>query len=307
MEILKACPLCHSDKIKFVLKTKDFTYPKKNEYFTFSQCRDCQAIFQSKRPSVNQIKDYYQEDYQPYKDDYSILVRWFIKLRTLLEIKKYNRLLKNKDSPGGVKVLEIGCARGKYIKSLRDWGGYQVIGVEIDKKSSEYAQKEHNLEVRCGELLSQNFPANNFDIVIMNHVLEHLYNPLETLKEVHRILRPRGLLLVRTPDSDVIERKLFGKYWSPYEAPRHIILFSKSILRKILSSLDFRFIEVSNEKSPNNIILSIKNYLIDKELSKKIINFFSINNYLLLMLFLPFSFLLGLFRQSGRLTLICYK
>ena len=141
----------------------------------------------------------------------------------------------------------------------------------------------------------------------MNHVLEHLYNPLETLKEVHRILRPRGLLLVRTPDSDVIERKLFGKYWSPYEAPRHIILFSKSILRKILSSLDFRFIEVSNEKSPNNIILSIKNYLIDKELSKKIINFFSINNYLLLMLFLPFSFLLGLFRQSGRLTLICYK
>ena len=307
MEILKNCPICHSRQIRFVSKIKDFTNSEEKEDFVFSQCQDCRILFQSKRPSVNEIKEYYREDYQPYKNDYNLLVRWFIKSRTLLEIKKYNKLLKIRDNFNQVRVLEIGCAKGEYLKSLRDWRGYQVIGLEIDKKSVEYAKKEYSLDVRGGELLSQNFPTNNFDIVIMNHVLEHLYNPLEMLKEIYRILRPEGLLVIKTPDFEVMERKFFKNYWFPYEAPRHIILFSESILKKTLSLLGFRLIKSTHEKTPNNIILSIKNYLIDKELSKKLINFFSINNYLLLVLFLPLGFLLGLFGQSGRLILICAK
>uniref|UniRef100_A0A6H1ZU25 Putative methyltransferase n=1 Tax=viral metagenome TaxID=1070528 RepID=A0A6H1ZU25_9ZZZZ len=215
------------------------------------------------------------------------------------EIQKYNKT--------SMKMLDVGCSFGKYIKDMRDYGGFSVTGVELNEEMCKIGREKFGLDIRQGDLLKQNFDNSSFDIVIMSHIIEHLYNPRETVEEVYRILSSNGLVLIRTPNTATLEIKIFGKYWFPFDAPRHIVLFNEKNLRLLLSQFGFTTRKVIYEKTPNNIILSIKNYLIDKKHHKAIIDFFSLNNYFLLALFTPISFILGLLKTSGRITILAQK
>ena len=301
MEKLSDCPICHSENIKFILRTGDFS-ALKDEIFVFSECRDCKIIFLSERPEKEEADKYYHQDYQPYAARYNYLTELFIKWRTLREIDVFKKLNKNIK-----EVLEVGCSFGKYLKDLRDWGNFNVVGVEISQNMAQKGQEEFNLEIKAGELLEYDFGSNRFDLIIMSHVIEHLYNSQETLKEIFKILNPQGLFLIKTPNFETIERKIFNKYWIVYEAPRHVIIFSERTLSKLLEKSGFKILKVHYEKTPNNIILSIRNLLIAKNFSRTIVNFFNLNNYLLLFLFSPVSFILGLFKISGRIVVIAQK
>ena len=301
MEKLSDCPICHSENIKFVSRTRDFS-DSKDELFVFSKCLDCKVFFLSERPKKEEAGKYYRQDYQPYFAHYNYLTELFIKWRTSREIRIYKKLNKNIK-----EVLEIGCSFGKYLKDLRDRGNFNVTGVEISQEMAQKGKEEFDLEIKAGELLECNFDSNRFDLIIMSHVIEHLYNSQETLKEAFKILNPKGLILIKTPNFETIERKIFGKYWSVYEAPRHVAIFSRKTIRELLEKNSFKILKIYYEKTPNNIISSIKNFLTDKNFNRRIINFFNLNNYFLLFLFLPVSFVLGLFKTSGRIVVIAQK
>ena len=104
MEKLSHCPICHGENIKFVLRTRDFS-DSKDEFFVFSECRDCGIFFLSKRPLKEEAGKYYHQNYQPYAVRYNYLTELFIKWRTLREIDVFKKLNKNIK-----EVLEIGCS-----------------------------------------------------------------------------------------------------------------------------------------------------------------------------------------------------
>lgn len=301
MEEIINCPICNSNNIKKNIILRDY-YNNGQEYFTYSLCQDCRNVFLSNRPSSNEISKYYSNNYQPYLGQYNPLVRWFIEHRTSSEIKLFNKFNANVKN-----VLEIGCAYGQYLKDLRDMAGYEVTGVEMDAECCQRGREEYNIDIKLGKLFDAAFPNDSFDLVIMNHVIEHLYNPKETIKEINRILRKDGLVSIKTPQLESMERKWFGKYWMPYEAPRHLFIFSAGTLSQLLENNGYKIVKVIYEKTPNNIILSFRSTLIDKKYPKWLIDFFNINNYFLLALFTPVSFLLGTIKQSGRMVVIAQK
>lgn len=124
------------------------------------------------------------------------------------------------------KALDIGCGIGNYLRILREFG-WEVYGIEPSEKAAKTGREKFGLNVRSGTLLDHRFPDDYFHFISMNHVLEHLYNPVEVLTEAKRILNPDGMILIRTPNMDSFGYKRFGKNWGPLETPRHLIIYQQ--------------------------------------------------------------------------------
>src|SRR5438067_1473759 len=86
---------------------------------------------------------------------------------------------------------------------------------------------------RCrslGDLFQAEYKDAFFDVVLFNHSLEHMYNPVAILREVHRVLKPGGLLIINIPNAGSFEAWLFSEYWTQWSPPQHIFHFTKQTM-----------------------------------------------------------------------------
>jgi len=123
------------------------------------------------------------------------------------------------------KLLDVGCGDGRFLAKMRDLG-WEVTGVEPDGLAVEVARERFGLDVHRGTLEDIRFPERTFDVVTMNHVIEHVPDPVGTLEECLRVLKPGGRLVVTTPNVESLGHRLFGKRWFHLDPPRHLYLFS---------------------------------------------------------------------------------
>ena len=77
------------------------------------------------------------------------------------------------------------------------------------------------------------------DAILLCHVIEHLAEPIEILKECLSILKPGGILIMLTPNSESLGHRLFGRNWLHLDPPRHLYLFNSSNMRRILEQTGF--------------------------------------------------------------------
>jgi len=122
------------------------------------------------------------------------------------------------------RLLDLGCGSGAMLKSMQDLG-WQVEGVDFDPAAVEKA-RERGLTVHLGTLADQNFPDETFDAIVASHFIEHIPDPLKTLQECRRILKPRGHLVMITPNADSWGHRLYKADWRGLEPPRHLIIFT---------------------------------------------------------------------------------
>lgn len=160
--------------------------------------------------------------------------RWLSTGRRL-RFDKYTGYLRY---PGpGARLLDVGCGNGLFLLQMRSLG-WDVFGVEPDPKSAAAAAAA-GLNVRSGLLEAQPLPDAHFDAITMNHVVEHLHQPRETLRFCRRILKPGGTLYVATPNLGGAGHRRFGGDWFPLDPPRHLVLFTPESLKRIFASTGF--------------------------------------------------------------------
>ncbi len=123
------------------------------------------------------------------------------------------------------RLLDVGCGSGAFLRQMHDLG-WQVCGVEPDAAAARVAREHYGLDVTCGTLEEASFPSRRFDAITMNHVVEHLPDPIVTLRECGRVLKPTGRLTITTPNVESLGRRMFGACWRGLEVPRHLQLFS---------------------------------------------------------------------------------
>jgi 2-polyprenyl-3-methyl-5-hydroxy-6-metoxy-1,4-benzoquinol methylase len=165
----------------------------------------------------------------------------FPKPMELLQDALYSsRARKVEEINGGRKgrVLDIGCGRGLLLQQFKQ-RGWEVQGTELDEKSAAYPRDVLGLPVKTGELLEMNFPDEQFDAVIMWHVLEHVPAVPTLMAEISRILKPDGIFLIGVPNFGSIEARFAKAGWFHLDVPRHLNHFTKTILLKNLSSAGF--------------------------------------------------------------------
>ncbi|MHB1528645.1 MAG: class I SAM-dependent methyltransferase [Acidiferrobacteraceae bacterium] len=124
----------------------------------------------------------------------------------------------------GARLLDIGCGNGMMLRRLRAFG-WDTEGIDTDAEAVKAAQAL-GAHARQGTLAADDYPKDYFDAILVNHVLEHVPDPLQLLTYCRQILRPGGSLVVITPNTDSWGCRRFGRNWRGFECPRHLYLFN---------------------------------------------------------------------------------
>jgi 2-polyprenyl-3-methyl-5-hydroxy-6-metoxy-1,4-benzoquinol methylase len=126
-------------------------------------------------------------------------------------------------------LLDVGCGNGDFGVRMRSFG-WTVSGVDPDPTAVSRARSQ-SLEVFTGSIAD--VPDKAFyDVITLNHVIEHAADPVELLHECQKRLRPGGRLIVTTPNLKSLGHWWFKSYWRGLEIPRHLVLFSQDALRE---------------------------------------------------------------------------
>jgi len=143
----------------------------------------------------------------------------------------------------GRRLLDVGCGNGQFLARMRKIG-WEVIGVELDKQAVDVARDMLGIYVYHGSLEEAKFSEDSFDAITMHHVIEHLFDPIGTLKECHRLLKPGGKLVVVTPNIDSLGHKLFKEAWRGLEPPRHLYIFSTNNIKICARRAGFQVVKI---------------------------------------------------------------
>jgi 2-polyprenyl-3-methyl-5-hydroxy-6-metoxy-1,4-benzoquinol methylase len=145
------------------------------------------------------------------------------------------------NKPG--RLLDVGCGNGIFLDCMRS-RGWNVQGAEVDRKSALIAKRTFGIPVHIGTLEEAKYPNGYFDAITLNHVIEHVYDPIGLLKECYRILKPGGFIVAVTPNVKSIGHTRFERNWIALDPPRHFHLFSRSTIESIASKAGFQTMEI---------------------------------------------------------------
>ncbi len=239
------------EKVPCTLCGNDAPVPlSRVEGWPVSRCPVCGLIYLSERPRETSLKTVYSTEYYDQAEvGYGGYVANFHRYRSIFDKIFRARARSLEPFRGDGRLLEVGCAHGFLLDHLRS-RGYRVSGVEVSPLAADYARNTLKLDVRLGSLASAGFETGAFDVVMMLDVLEHLHRPMEVLREVGRVLRPDGVLLVQCPWElthweEVLEAFLRGKRTGcivPDAVPAHLYFFSPRTLEAILGKGGFRVV-----------------------------------------------------------------
>lgn len=126
--------------------------------------------------------------------------------------------------PRNVRILDIGCGFGEALGYHQSRGCY-VYGVEADENIRRVADK-FGFKVHIGLFDPSLYGTDYFDYVTMDQVIEHVTDPIATMKGIAKVLKPNGVAILSTPNSNGWGAKLFGRSWINWHAPYHIQHFS---------------------------------------------------------------------------------
>jgi 2-polyprenyl-3-methyl-5-hydroxy-6-metoxy-1,4-benzoquinol methylase len=138
------------------------------------------------------------------------------------------------------RLLEIGSYLGIFLDRIRA-DGWDTTGLEPERSAAAYCRKKYQLNIVSGILPKPELVPGSFDAVMMLHVIEHMPDPATDLREIRRLLRPGGILVVETPRFDSLMFKLLGRRErSMNNCAGHIYFFSVPTLTKLLEKCGYK-------------------------------------------------------------------
>ena len=224
------CNLCGSSEQNPLWTGHDWAYGFPGR-FTMVECAECGLVYLNPRPAAEEIGAFYPTDYEPFvrtagaRSSWAALIQR-LKLRS--RVRTVTRLAE------GGQLLDLGCGSGGFLLEMQRLPGWRVQGIEVNHKMAEFDREQLGLDVRAGTLEEAQLPAASLDVVTMWDVLEHLPDPLATLQEIRRILKPSGLLISSSPNAASLDARIFGRYWIGLDFPRHLYVFSPATVFALL-------------------------------------------------------------------------
>lgn len=250
IETVRACPCCGSFIRKSLHEDVHDLLASSTPPGTFGiwNCLACSSTYLSPRPTVEHLGLYYPEDeYLPMGDAAGSSQGWTTsiknRLRLLLSLP-YSVLFGRPEATmapfGGSRLLEIGFGHGIYLKDMHRLG-WDVYGCDISRSKVERLKQELGDDhVFLGVLADIPLPPESFDLIALWHVIEHLHDPGTMLDRIRKLLRPGGLVIIGTPNVQSLEARLLGRWWSGFDVPRHLVVFSQKGLVQLLEDRGFK-------------------------------------------------------------------
>jgi 2-polyprenyl-3-methyl-5-hydroxy-6-metoxy-1,4-benzoquinol methylase len=243
---VERCCMCHAPAESFVLlgqrlnQSQGFTPSNKIGITTrVVQCSNCGLIFSNPMPVPEKLEDHYGVPPESYWSDayfnidenyFNTEIAW---LKKLIDVKP------------GLKSLDIGAGIGKQMIALRNHG-FDTYGIEPSYPFYQRAVDKMGIpksQLQCTGIEGAEFHSNTFDFISFGAVLEHLYEPSESLSKAMQWLKPGGIVHIEVPNAQwLISRlvnvsyKVRGKDYvtniSPMHNPFHLYEFTLKSFEK---------------------------------------------------------------------------
>ena len=253
------CPLC-SGRQKETLYS-DLTDVENGIWglYTISRCLSCGLVYLSKKPTHNSFPHLYPQDYHArIENREAVLPRILYEQKYGFEFRRLRKILDHIPA----SLVDIGCGSGGLLMELkRHWGGRcRLAGVELAAPTTIDLAK-NGIKMFIGKIEDLKAPQQ-FEIVTMYSVLEHVYNPVAVLKTSKKWLIGDGILIGEVPDFDSPWRDVFSKYWGGMQIPRHMTFFTRATLKSVMEKAGFKLLSARSIYDPGDLAVSLNNFLI---------------------------------------------
>jgi 2-polyprenyl-3-methyl-5-hydroxy-6-metoxy-1,4-benzoquinol methylase len=247
------CPLCAGDARLLYSNVEDF------EYFTpapydFYCCGTCGLVFMHPLPTRDELPSLYPAGYHNFEPPSNAVSRFLLDRYFAQQTARCARYV-----PAGGAFLEIGCAGGDILERVERSGAATVKGVELSLHACERAWAR-GLDVFHGTV--DEFDTDErFDLVFMSHVIEHVIDPIATIAKVVELLKPGGIAYVETPNVGALDARVWKQSWGLLHYPRHLYLFDRSTIQRLVESGGLRVERVASELNSCGWALSVQSAL----------------------------------------------
>lgn len=238
MKTKKKCPICHSISSTSAIRLYDDRYGFPGKY-DILECSQCHHHYLSKSFSEAELSDLYTGRY-PQSSNYK-------NFKPYSEKKGFFAWLNGEHSeafryvPKKVRVLDIGCGLGETL-GYHQKRGCEAHGIDVDNNLEKIAKKYH-YSVKVGSFEKAKYPANYFDYITLDQVIEHIADPKSFLTKAKRILKPGGKIIISTPNFDSWSCNWLGKYSFLWHVPYHLQFFTLDSMKKLGNEIDLELLE----------------------------------------------------------------
>lgn len=261
------CPACNH---KNFLKISDIFYNNKFSFFTTSYCKTCTLIFRSKRPKESWfIKNWNLRHNIQKKSSID-----FINPQIEKDRKKRYQLILEKIITKNQKILDIGCGPGTGLKAFTKKN--TIHGIEPDITRAKIAKKNKIKIFTCS--LKKFFKKNKskkYDLIIMLHTLEHMFDPRETIKITRLLLKKDGKLIIEVPNFDDWVKSWHDSLYLAHNQNFNLFSLNKLLIEENLFPTKIFYTKYNNQEK--NICAIYKKNITNKKNKKKLFNLISKN------------------------------
>jgi 2-polyprenyl-3-methyl-5-hydroxy-6-metoxy-1,4-benzoquinol methylase len=205
-------------------------------------------VYLNPRPSEADSGRFYEHDeYLPFTSlvpNRSLLARLYDLLRRTNLNWKRRIITKFWQSTKGdlpfatCHLLDVGCGTGEFLATMKA-AGWQVQGLERDERAAVWASEHHQIAISTGSVEQLSVSTQQYDVISLWHVLEHLYDPGQALEIIARRLQENGVLLIAVPNIAGLDARIYKSNWVALDAPRHVNHFSLDTLARLGSKHGF--------------------------------------------------------------------
>jgi len=222
---------------KHFLTVKDYSVSKETFDLYYDETLD--MLITHPQPSLENLGKYYEsEDYISHTDNKRSLFEKLYHFIKSIALKNKLNLI-NSLQPNKGKILDIGAGTGEFLSVAKN-DGWQTIGVEPSDKAKTIAiNKGISFVSATSELENQ-----SFDVISMWHVLEHVPDLDKQIKELKRLLKPSGTLIIAVPNFKSFDAQHYGKFWAAFDVPIHFWHFSKTAIKLLFEKEEMKLEKV---------------------------------------------------------------
>jgi SAM-dependent methyltransferase len=242
------CLLCGGTTAHLLVTGYDRMEARAEDY-RYVRCAGCGLVSLAPRPTPDEIPGFYPDDYyarinsSEWKLDKPVnrfAMRYFYGvdsvsrsrlLRALLRALSGRILNGIREPHGANRLLDVGCGSGQMLAVYRALG-WRAVGIEISPRACA-ACRDKGLDVHEGTVFDAPLSTQQFDMILLSHVIEHVLDPVAVLKRVADLLAPGGKIILTTPNVRGIGFSLYGSCWHALDAPRHVFLFDPQTLHRL--------------------------------------------------------------------------
>ena len=234
-EKLDLCPSCGHPKFQNHLICTDHSVS--GESFALVKCDKCELIFTNPRPALDQLASYYQsEDYISHTNRANNLVNQVYKIVRSITLRKKFQLINGLTEKR--QLLDFGCGTGHFLHFC-EGRGWTSTGVEPYLNAR--TQAGSNIKGKVHDNLES--IRGSFDIITAWHVIEHVPDLNETLKQLTKRLEKNGFLIIALPNCCSYDAAYYKDNWAGYDVPRHLYHFTKKSFTSLIAKHKLKLIK----------------------------------------------------------------